>query len=101
MGAGCALFQKKYHGIAKKCSASCLNSVIDLHSCRFGCCACMLILVGSLWDVLSVWSLQEVGVVGWVLGLLCFKGMAKALSKHPSRASRLNGVMLVPFLLCV
>ena len=79
--------------------ASYLKGVICLQT--FGCFACLLILVCLLWDVLGVymvsaiWSLQEVAVVGWVLGLLYFIGMSKALSKHPSRASCLNGVICI------
>ena len=37
-------------------------------------------MLRSCWftaDVPSVFSLQGVGGVGWVLGLLCFKGLSK------------------------
>ena len=57
---------------------------------RFGCFACTLVLVGSLWDVLSMRSLQEVGGVGWVVGVLWFMGLSKLFWK------RWQGSMLEP-----
>ena len=63
-------------GLSKLFENTSMARCLKRSTYRFGCCACAWILVGSLWDVLSVWSLQEVGGVGWVLGLLCFIGMS-------------------------
>ena len=60
-----------------------------------------MIFVGSLWDVLSLWSLQEAGGVGWVLGLLCLIGLSK-LFENTSRARCLNRVICIQiWLLCL
>ena len=78
-GVGSVLGLFRFIGISKALSkhsrrVRCLNGVIYIHIWLFCLYLVSCVFTG---DVLSVWSLHEVCVVGWALGFArCFKRMS-------------------------